>query len=161
MDMGYKRADFTQLLAVCLLMSREPEQMKPKGEGPVGSVISDPVLLDRYVTIADYIKQESNQCSLEAGQVVEVVEKNQHGGWVRPAWWVGGSSVVGGQEPAWGWGGDQCYHVASKCIDAMHVPPSNCVPHSLPPILFFCVELHHNCVVLRWLPSSAHLGLSY
>ena len=78
--------------------------MKPKGEGPVGSVISDPVLLDRYVAIADYVKQETNHCSLEAGQVVEVVEKNQHGGWVQrggwwvgPAWWVvGESSMVGG-----------------------------------------------------------------
>ena len=88
--------------------------MKPKGEGPVGSVISDPVLLDRYVAIADYVKQETNHCSLEAGQVVEVVEKNQHGGWVQrggwwvgPAWWVvGESSMVGG---GWvqrgGWGG--------------------------------------------------------
>ena len=99
-------------------------QIKPKGEGPVGSVISDPVLLDRYVAIADYVKQETNHCSLEAGQVVEVVEKNQHGGWggssmvgggcdqhggwwVGPAWWVvGATSMMGG---GWvqrgGWGG--------------------------------------------------------
>ena len=77
-------------------MSRDPQQKKPKGEGPVGNIISDPVLLERYVAIADYVKQETNQCSLEAGQVVEVVEKNQHGGWVWPAWWVGVASMVGG-----------------------------------------------------------------
>ena len=82
--------------------------MKPKGEGPVGSVISDPVLLDRYVAVADYIKQETNHCSLEAGQVVEVVEKNQHGGWVGegPVWWVGGWVQCGAWVgPAWWWVG--------------------------------------------------------
>ena len=86
-------------------MSRDPQQKKPKGEGPVGNIISDPVLLERYVAIADYVKQETNQCSLEAGQVVEVVEKNQHGGWVWPAWWVGVASMVGGcgQHGAWVW----------------------------------------------------------
>ena len=70
---------------VCATLCRDPEQKKPKGEGPVGNTISDPVMLDRYVAIADYVKQETNQCSLEAGQVVEVVEKNQHGRWVGPA----------------------------------------------------------------------------
>jgi uncharacterized protein YgiM (DUF1202 family) len=44
-------------------------------------VISDPVLLERYVAVADYNQRESNQCNLRAGQVVEVVEKNQHGWW--------------------------------------------------------------------------------
>lgn len=69
---------------VCATLCRDPEQKKPKGEGPVGNTISDPVMLDRYVAIADYVKQETNQCSLEAGQVVEVVEKNQHGRWAGP-----------------------------------------------------------------------------
>ena len=32
------------------------------------------------MAVSDYQKQGSNQCSLTAGQVVEVVEKNQHGG---------------------------------------------------------------------------------
>ena len=45
----------------------------------VGNVISDPVLLDRYIVVADYKKQSSNQCNLREGDIVEVVEKNQHG----------------------------------------------------------------------------------
>ena len=109
--------------------------MKPKGEGPVGSVISDPVLLDRYVAIADYVKQETNHCSLEAGQVVEVVEKNQHGGWVQHGGWWGGSSVVGGE------GREACYHELQSVLMLCN-PSSNCVPHSLPPIVVFTPSLH-------------------
>ena len=37
------------------------------------------MVLDRYVAIADYDKQKKNECSLTAGQTVEVVDKNQNG----------------------------------------------------------------------------------
>ena len=41
--------------------------------------ISGPLILERYVAIADYDKQKKNECSLRAGQTVEVVDKNQNG----------------------------------------------------------------------------------
>ena len=41
--------------------------------------ISGPLILERYVAIADYDKQKKNECSLKAGQTVEVVDKNQNG----------------------------------------------------------------------------------
>ena len=50
------------------------------------SEISDPILLERYVAIADYEKQKKNECSLMAGQTVEVVDKNQNGGWDFQLW---------------------------------------------------------------------------
>jgi len=45
------------------------------------SEISDPILLERYVAIADYEKMKKNECNLTAGQTVEVVDKNQNGWW--------------------------------------------------------------------------------
>lgn len=59
-----------------------PTEVKRKGskENKV-SEISDPILLERYVAIADYEKQKKNECSLMAGQTVEVVDKNQNGWW--------------------------------------------------------------------------------
>lgn len=43
------------------------------------NVISDPILLEQYVAIGDYNKDKSNECSLRAGQTVEVIEKNENG----------------------------------------------------------------------------------
>ena len=43
--------------------------------------ISEPMLLERYVAIADYNKQKKNECSLHEGQMVEVIDKNQNGWW--------------------------------------------------------------------------------
>ena len=39
----------------------------------------DPLLLDQYVAVTDYEKQESSEVSLHVGQVVEVIEKNESG----------------------------------------------------------------------------------
>ena len=41
--------------------------------------ISDPIILERYVAIADYEKQKKNECALKAGQTVEVIDKNENG----------------------------------------------------------------------------------
>ena len=55
------------------------EQINSKGkQNPIES-ISDPIVLERYVAIADYVKQKKNECSLKEGQTVEVVDKNQNG----------------------------------------------------------------------------------
>lgn len=40
---------------------------------------ADPLLLDQYVAVTDYEKQESSEISLHVGQVVEVIEKNESG----------------------------------------------------------------------------------
>ena len=43
------------------------------------NIISDPILLEQYVAIGDYTKEKANECSLTAGQTVEVIEKNENG----------------------------------------------------------------------------------
>lgn len=43
------------------------------------STAGDPLLLDQYVAVTDYEKQESSEISLHVGQVVEVIEKNESG----------------------------------------------------------------------------------
>lgn len=43
--------------------------------------ISGPMVLERYVAVADYEKLKKNECSLTAGQMVEVIDKNQNGWW--------------------------------------------------------------------------------
>lgn len=43
------------------------------------STSADPLLLDQYVAVTDYEKQESSEVSLHVGQVVEVIEKNESG----------------------------------------------------------------------------------
>ena len=58
-----------------------------KGQ-PKISEISDPLILERYVAIADYEKRKKNECSLVAGQTVEVIDKNENGKWV----WISGAT---------------------------------------------------------------------
>ena len=41
--------------------------------------ISEPLVLERFVAMADYEKQKKNECSLQAGQQVEVIDKNENG----------------------------------------------------------------------------------
>lgn len=47
--------------------------------GTGDSTAADPLLLDQYVAVTDYEKQESSEISLHVGQVVEVIEKNESG----------------------------------------------------------------------------------
>ena len=54
------------------------KQQKEKKAAKI-SEISDPILLDRYIAIADYDKVKKNECNLKAGQTVEVIDKNQNG----------------------------------------------------------------------------------
>lgn len=35
--------------------------------------------MEQYVAITDYVKREDNDISLKAGNVVDVIEKNEHG----------------------------------------------------------------------------------
>ena len=41
--------------------------------------ISGPVMLEQYVAIADYKKQNRNEVSMVAGDIVEVIDKNENG----------------------------------------------------------------------------------
>ncbi|XP_043911494.1 SH3 and PX domain-containing protein 2A [Protopterus annectens] len=42
---------------------------------------SDPMILEQYVVVANYEKQEISEISLKAGEVVDVIEKNESGWW--------------------------------------------------------------------------------
>ncbi|KAE8614703.1 hypothetical protein XENTR_v10008271 [Xenopus tropicalis] len=42
---------------------------------------SDALVLDQYVVVAAYEKQESSEISLQVGQVVDIIEKNESGWW--------------------------------------------------------------------------------
>ncbi|NWS47464.1 SPD2B protein, partial [Probosciger aterrimus] len=41
----------------------------------------DPLVLEQYVVVADYQKQESSEISLCVGQLVDIIEKNESGWW--------------------------------------------------------------------------------
>uniref|UniRef100_A0A8C9Q1J9 SH3 and PX domains 2B n=1 Tax=Spermophilus dauricus TaxID=99837 RepID=A0A8C9Q1J9_SPEDA len=41
----------------------------------------DPMVLEQYVVVANYQKQESSEISLSVGQVVDIIEKNESGWW--------------------------------------------------------------------------------
>ena len=43
--------------------------------------ISGPMVLERYIAVADYEPQKKTECSLRAGQMVEIIDKNQNGWW--------------------------------------------------------------------------------
>ncbi|XP_069095570.1 SH3 and PX domain-containing protein 2A isoform X5 [Pleurodeles waltl] len=42
---------------------------------------SDPMILEQYVVVSNYAKQENSEISLQAGEVVDVIEKNESGWW--------------------------------------------------------------------------------
>lgn len=44
--------------------------------------ITGPLVLDKYVAIADYNKENKKELSLKSGQVLEVVEKSENGWWL-------------------------------------------------------------------------------
>ncbi|XP_068815480.1 SH3 and PX domain-containing protein 2B isoform X3 [Struthio camelus] len=54
----------------------------------------DPLVLEQYVVVADYQKQESSEISLCVGQVVDIIEKNESG------WWFVSTSEEQGWVPA-------------------------------------------------------------
>ncbi|KAJ8798007.1 hypothetical protein J1605_016890 [Eschrichtius robustus] len=58
-----------------------PGPKKPFSD-PGGDLTSvDPMVLEQYVVVADYQKQESSEISLSVGQVVDIIEKNESGWW--------------------------------------------------------------------------------
>lgn len=77
------------------------EDYNPPKEEPIGkrkfggdSTSGDPLVLDQYVVVAAYDKQESSEISLRVGQVVDIIEKNESG------WWFVSTSDEQGWVPA-------------------------------------------------------------
>ncbi|XP_050949063.1 SH3 and PX domain-containing protein 2B isoform X3 [Labeo rohita] len=95
------------MLFVC-----EPSKCGPSAGGRFlggDSSSADPLLLDQYVAVTDYEKQESSEISLYVGQVVEVIEKNESG------WWFVST------EDAQGW-------VPATCLEAQDDPDDFSLP---------------------------------
>ncbi|XP_069507480.1 SH3 and PX domain-containing protein 2B isoform X2 [Ambystoma mexicanum] len=65
-----------------------PEDLNPPKEDLIGKkrsggdfASSDALVLDQYVAVAPYEKQESSEISLRVGQLVDIIEKNESGWW--------------------------------------------------------------------------------
>lgn len=61
---------------IVFLLIRKKEKSKKSNSA---NEISDPILLEQYTAIADYKKQKNTECSLTAGQIVEVIDRNENG----------------------------------------------------------------------------------
>ncbi|XP_067858036.1 SH3 and PX domain-containing protein 2A isoform X2 [Heptranchias perlo] len=48
---------------------------------PGSEALSEPMVLDQYMVVANYEKQENSEISLKAGEVVDVIEKSESGWW--------------------------------------------------------------------------------
>lgn len=46
---------------------------------PGADASSEPMILEQYVVVSNYEKQENSEISLQAGEVVDVIEKNESG----------------------------------------------------------------------------------
>ncbi|XP_010791136.1 SH3 and PX domain-containing protein 2B isoform X3 [Notothenia coriiceps] len=117
----------SQCEEVRVFFETRPEDINPPKEEPISkkksgiverataflnrgdSSAADPLLLDQYVAVTDYEKQESSEVSLHVGQVVEVIEKNESG------WWFISS------DDAQGW-------VPATCLEAQDDPDDFTIP---------------------------------
>uniref|UniRef100_A0A8C8RVH8 SH3 and PX domain-containing protein 2B n=1 Tax=Pelusios castaneus TaxID=367368 RepID=A0A8C8RVH8_9SAUR len=91
----------SQCEEVLQFFETRPEDLNPPKEEPIGKKKSgsdltsvDPMVLEQYVVVADYQKQESSEISLCVGQVVDIIEKNESG------WWFVSTSDEQGWVPA-------------------------------------------------------------
>lgn len=48
---------------------------------PSGNDSSEPMVLEQYVAVANYERQENSEISLKAGETVDVIEKSESGEW--------------------------------------------------------------------------------
>lgn len=49
---------------------------------PSGIDGSEPMVLEQYVAVANYERQENSEISLKAGETVDVIEKSESGEWM-------------------------------------------------------------------------------
>ncbi|XP_018607445.1 SH3 and PX domain-containing protein 2B isoform X2 [Scleropages formosus] len=119
----------SQCEEVRVFFETRPEDLNPPKEEPIGkkksgdSTSADPLLLDQYVAVTDYEKQESSEISLHVGQVVEVIEKNESG------WWFVSS------EDAQGW-------VPATCLEAQDDPDDFSLPGEEVPRRYWSLPRH-------------------
>ncbi|XP_075791654.1 SH3 and PX domain-containing protein 2A isoform X4 [Pelodiscus sinensis] len=62
----------------CCLFFRDYGSSKRKSGADASS---EPMILEQYVVVSSYEKQENSEISLQAGEVVDVIEKNESGWW--------------------------------------------------------------------------------
>lgn len=55
---------------------------------PGADTSAEPMILEQYVVVSNYKKQENSELSLQAGEVVDVIEKNESGECPGPPLWV-------------------------------------------------------------------------
>lgn len=64
---------------------------------PGADTNAEPMILEQYVVVSNYKKQENSELSLQAGEVVDVIEKNESGeylafgavhSWFQPGSWA-------------------------------------------------------------------------
>ncbi|KFV53907.1 SH3 and PX domain-containing protein 2B [Tyto alba] len=91
----------SQCEEVLQFFETRPDDLTPPKEDPIGkkrsgadSASVDPLVLEQYVVVADYQKQESSEISLCVGQLVDIIEKNESG------WWFVSTSEEQGWVPA-------------------------------------------------------------
>ncbi|XP_074958522.1 SH3 and PX domain-containing protein 2B isoform X3 [Phalacrocorax aristotelis] len=103
----------SQCEEVLQFFETRPDDLTPPREEPIGkkrsgfiqrtasflqrgadSASVDPLVLEQYVVVADYQKQESSEISLCVGQLVDIIEKNESG------WWFVSTSDEQGWVPA-------------------------------------------------------------
>lgn len=48
---------------------------------PPGIESSEPMVLEQYVAVANYERQENSEINLKAGETVDVIEKSESGRW--------------------------------------------------------------------------------
>ncbi|XP_060027366.1 SH3 and PX domain-containing protein 2A isoform X2 [Erinaceus europaeus] len=66
----------------------------PKKDRTGADSNTEPMILEQYVVVSNYKKQENSELSLQAGEVVDVIEKNESG------WWFVSTSEEQGWVPA-------------------------------------------------------------
>ncbi|XP_076982033.1 SH3 and PX domain-containing protein 2A isoform X4 [Tamandua tetradactyla] len=66
----------------------------PKKDVTGADTNTEPMILEQYVVVSNYKKQENSELSLQAGEVVDVIEKNESG------WWFVSTSEEQGWVPA-------------------------------------------------------------
>ncbi|NXX22505.1 SPD2B protein, partial [Podargus strigoides] len=93
----------SQCEEVLQFFETRPDDLTPPKDTRVGScppcagadsASVDPLVLEQYVVVADYQKQESSEISLCVGQLVDIIEKNESG------WWFVSTSEEQGWVPA-------------------------------------------------------------
>ncbi|XP_056385683.1 SH3 and PX domain-containing protein 2A isoform X3 [Hyla sarda] len=71
-DYGSSKRKSVWMSSLCDLAKAEPK-------GADGN--SEPMILEQYVVVSNYEKQENSEISLKAGELVDVIEKNESGWW--------------------------------------------------------------------------------